>query len=132
VVRFCRACQTSKPSDQFHPNGHCRSCVRQGRGPRLVRVDLPPGWSSRQAGLPEISIPTQAERDAGYVGDVWIARKLSWRIEVVWRGDIGRFRCRVIKNEEVDRPRDDRMFDYPHEVVEWVGNCFARLAQAKS
>jgi hypothetical protein len=79
-----------------------------------------------------MTLPTPAEIDAGYTGDLWSATKLSWQLQVLWRGDIGKYRCRVVKDDEGGRPREDRTFDYPHEVVEWLGECFTRLAQARS
>jgi hypothetical protein len=94
-------------------------------------VTLPPGWNSRYAGLPEMALPTRAELDAGYEGDLWSAAKLSWRIDVIWRGDLGKYRCAAVKDEDEDNPREARTFDYPHEVVEWLGQWFTRLASAK-
>ena len=75
--------------------------------------------------------PTQAELDSGYEGDVWRAKKLSWDLEVRWRGDIGKYRCRVVKDGDEESPREARTFDYPHEVTEWMGRWFVQLAQAK-
>ncbi|GAG23398.1 unnamed protein product, partial [marine sediment metagenome] len=67
---------------------------------------------------------------AGYNGVAWTATKLGWRLQVLWRGDQAKFYCRAGRIGE-DDVREARLFDYPHEVVEWMGRWFTQLAQAK-
>lgn len=95
-----------------------------------VRVALPPGWSSDQAGLPEMTLPTRADIEAGYDGDLWTASKRSWRLEIRWRGDHAMYHCRAFRVGD-DRYREARSFEYPHEVVDWMSIWFAQLTNVK-
>ena len=95
-----------------------------------VRVALLPGWVSEDRGLPEMTLPTAGDIEAGYEGDVWTATKRSWKLEVRWRGDQARYHCRTFKEGE-EAPREAKVFEYPHEVVEWMSLWFAQLANVK-
>jgi hypothetical protein len=77
-----------------------------------------------------MSLPTEEETVQGYEGHLWTARKGPWALEVRWRGDTAKFLCRLLREAE-EGPREVRTFDYPHEVVEWVGIWFAQLARAR-
>lgn len=74
--------------------------------------------------------PTREEMEVGYEGARWRARKGGWTLEVHWRGDRAKYVCCVLRDGE-DEPREARIFDYPHEIVEWVGLWFAQLARAR-
>jgi hypothetical protein len=77
-----------------------------------------------------MAVPTAEELAEGYAGCLWMARKGPWTLEVRWRGDLAKFFCRLLREDESE-PREARTFDYPHEVVEWVGTWFAQLARAR-
>jgi len=61
--------------------------------------------------------------------NLWIATKFSWRLEVRWDGLCGKYVCRAVQGAE--NPYEARTLDYPHEVIEWLGEWFTRLADAK-
>jgi len=91
---------------------------------------MPPGWSSDHLGLPEMTLPTESDLAGGYEGDMWIGKKQSWSLEVRWRGDQAKFHCHTFKAPE-EAPREAKVFDYPHEVVEWLSLWFAQLMNVK-
>ena len=95
-----------------------------------VKLTLPPGWNSSDAGLPDLSFPLEMD-DPEYEGELWSATKLSWQLKIRWMGNHAKYHCWVLQHENEDEPREALTFDYPHEVVDWLGKWFAHLAQAK-
>lgn len=78
-------------------------------------------------------IPSQAELDAGYEGDLWAATRQDQKLEVRWRGDHGKYLCRVYLNSEnEEEPTEARTFDYPHEVINWLGLWFQNIGPFKA
>jgi len=94
-----------------------------------IGVRMPPGWSSEDAGIPDMTVPTPAELEAGYEGDLWVATRTNQRLEVRWRGDHGKYLCRVYLDAAADdeAPTEARTFDYPHEVINWLGLWFQNI-----
>lgn len=127
--RYCEVCRTVRPAEQFVTRSRCALCTRKATEKGIaIRVTLPAGWSSSDPGLPEMSLPTEEELVAGYEGRLWRAQKGSWTLEVLWRGDTAKFFCQVLRAPE-NEPRESRAFDYPHEVVAWLGVWFAQLVE---
>lgn len=87
------------------------------------------GWSIPEPRLPEMRVPSEGEIAAGYQGNMWIATKGNWKLEVVWRGDQGKFLCRTFRIDDPENPAESRAFDYPHEVVDWIGVWLTQLAR---
>lgn len=117
-TRFCRFCRAQRPVSQFDEEYRCRPCAVMERGTIAVRLDLP-GWETNLPGLMEMRVPSEEER-AEYQGDLWTATRDGWRLQVLWRGDHGRYLCKAIRLEEPEEPAESRVFDYPHEVVDWI------------
>jgi hypothetical protein len=117
--------------DEFVGSNLCRVCDTKGYGRRSVVVSLQGGWTVPESRLPEMRVPSDDELAQGYRGDIWIASKGDWKIEVVWRGDQGKFLCRSVHADEPDNPRESRTFDYPHEVVDWIGVWSTQLVRAR-
>ena len=90
-----------------------------------VRVALLPGWVSEDRGLPEMTLPTAGDIEAGYEGDVWTATKRSWKLEVRWRGDQARYQCAIEKPQHEDqiehRARRIEVVEVEHREVEAEG-----------
>jgi hypothetical protein len=130
VVRYCRYCRTNRPNDEFHEPFRCSQCAKKGAGERSVAVTLD-GWEMEDPCLPEMRVPTREEIEAGYEGVRWSARKKGWALEVVWRGDRGKYVCRSLQSDDEDHVFEECSFDYPHEVVEWVGTWVAQVGRAR-
>lgn len=81
--------------------------------------------------LPEMRTPSPQEVATGYRGDMWMATKGDWKLEVVWRGDEAKFHCRTSRISDPAKPVELRSFDYPHEVVDWIGIWSAQLVRAR-
>lgn len=129
-TRLCRHCRTQRPVSQFEERFRCSPCAQKGAGDIAVRVDLK-GWEVNLPGLPEMRVPTPAEVEEGYRGVLWRASKTTWNLDVVWRGDLGRYLCRAVRLEEPDDPAESRVFDYPHEVVDWISVWVAHLDKVR-
>lgn len=80
--------------------------------------------------LPEMRVPDESEL-ATYQGELWIATKGHWKLEVRWRGDHGKFLCRAVRVDDPQNPAEARTFDYPHEVVDWIGSWGTRLGNVR-
>ena len=91
----------------------------KGLGRRSVVINLK-GWRMGEPRLPEMTLPTDEELAAGYEGELWMATKGDWKLEVVWRGDYAKYRCQAVRFSDPDNPAESRTFDYPHEVVDWI------------
>jgi len=129
VTRYCRYCRSRKPEEEFVEERLCRACGVSGRGRRSVAVNLR-GWRMSEPRLPEMRVPTEGEVGT-YRGELWLATKGDWKLEVLWRGDHGKFLCRAVRVDDPDNPAASRTFDYPHEVVDWIGVWTTQLAKAR-
>lgn len=89
------------------------------------------GWAMGEPRLPEMTVPTDEERETGCRGELWMATKGDWKLEVVWRGDHAKYLCRTVRLSDRDNPVEARTFDYPHEVVDWIGMWGAQLTRVR-
>jgi len=89
------------------------------------------GWSMGESRLPEMTVPTPKELARGYQGELWMAVKGDWKLEVCWRGDHAKFNCQAVRLSAPENPMESRAFDYPHEVIDWIGIWGAQLARAR-
>lgn len=102
-------------------------------GPNRIGIKMPPGWSSEYTGVPDMNVPTPDELKAGYEGEIWIATRGKQRLEVRWRGDHAKYLCRVyLDAADKESPAESRTFDYPHEVINWLGLWFQNIGPFKA
>lgn len=127
MSQFCRKCQTVKSVEEFNEPHRCLPCVEKFGVEPKITISLPEGWVSKDAGLPDMDWPSNLELSLGYEGTLWTACKGEQRIEIRWMGDHAKFFCRVLLKEQDENPIEFKLFDYPHEVVEWLFLWFQNI-----
>lgn len=85
----------------------------------IIETALFEGWTTTEAGLPEMTVPPQASPP-------WEATKGPWRIKVTWNGALAEFNCMVSKEGAL---LDCHTVVYPHEVMDWLQRWISHATQ---
>lgn len=70
--------------------------------------------------------PMEEGEETNLEVDYWAAVKGGWKLDIRWLPSTCRYHCRVFHNGTLE---GDAQFDYPHEVVEWLGKHFTALQE---
>lgn len=72
--------------------------------------------------------PDATELEQGYEGVLWTAHRGNQKLEVRWMGNHAKYLCRVfLVPQDDENPTESRVFDYPHEVLQWLGIWFQNM-----
>ena len=80
-----------------------------------------------------MNCPDPKELEEGYNGVLWTAHRGDQMLEVRWVGTHAKYFCRVfLAPEDRENPTESRTFDYPHEVIDWLGMWFQNMGPFKA
>lgn len=94
----------------------------------FINVVAPPCFKCYHPGLPDMRL---ADDGGTTENDVWQASTSvgedHYVLDVGWWPHNKKYVCRLVLNRNWDQPQEVRTFDYPHEIVAWIGQWFKKL-----
>lgn len=99
----------------------------------IINVSAPTGIRCHHRGLPDMRL---ADSGGTSEDDVWQASTMvgdkHYVLDVGWWPHNKKYVCRIVLNRDWEQPQEVRTFDYPHEVVTWIGQWFKRFVSKGS